>query len=149
MKSSNPRSRQAIRRFGISGLKIFVKASKILLISRLSAYSNSLISLLVSKISAGSIYTVCPVADSSWINPRNARLSAALTGITGLPSRIVISAVLSVQPEFFASTNILCILWSIELCFRLMSLRISASSGDALSGISPLSSMRRFISVNI
>ena len=149
MKSSNPRSRHAMVRFGISGLRIFVKASRILLISRLSAYSNSLISLLVSKISAGSMYTVCPVADSSWMKPRSSRLSAARTGITGRPSRMVISAVLSVQPEFFASTRILCILWSMELCLRLMSRRISASSAEALSGISPLSSMRRFISVKI
>ena len=89
------------------------------------------------------------MADSSWMKPRMARLSLAFTGMTKRPSRMVISDFWSTQPAVFASPIICRIRFSMPPCLRRMLWRISKSSVEALSGISPLSSTSRLASVKM
>ena len=70
--------------------------------SRWYALSRSLMSLLSSNTAAGSMYTVWPVADSSWISPFTRRLCSAMTGSTNRPPRMVGSAPAGTQPSVMA-----------------------------------------------
>ena len=76
----------------VSARIVDVKSFRMRTTSLRSACSRSRISLFVSSISAGSMNTVWPVADSSRINPFSLRLCSARIGSTTRPSRTVGSA---------------------------------------------------------
>ncbi len=69
------------------GLISSANAVSILTVSRRSSSCSSRILLLASTISAGSMYTVLPDADSSCTMPLMRRLFIGGTGITRRPSR--------------------------------------------------------------
>ena len=97
--------------------------------------------MLASITSVGSMYTVCPVADSSMITPRTFLLYSDKTGITTRPSRITGELPSGAMPFSTASRNI----WSTSFLARPDSsfnfFRIRESPVLALSLTPPLSSI--------
>ena len=139
-KSSTPRKLVALRSAGIVGRSWSVSRVSIRMISRFSMYSKSRISLLISRASSGSINTVCPVADSSWIKPRSLRLFSAAIGITILPPRIVIAASSGIRPLARASLNIRSITFLSRPSSYRIWVRINCNSLEALLLSLPFSS---------
>ena len=114
----------------------------ILIISRRSSASSSLIRLLASTTSAGSMNTVLPEADSSCTIPRMRRFRPCVTGITNRPSRMAGVTSLSTKPSLCAERSMPWSVRDMPPSVRASSRRIAASWGEALSFIRPnLSSM--------
>ncbi len=69
-----------------------VSSIRILSISCCSLITSDLISLLVSTTDRGSMNTVAPLADISWIRPGTIDLYSCLTGMTYRSPRMVTTA---------------------------------------------------------
>ena len=98
---------------------------------------------------SGSRYTVCPLADSSWMMPLIFRLCVDCIGNTSLPSLRVTSASGEVQPERLAIFSSWPIIFSLAKALLRTSFLIRASSAEALSRIWPFSSRMRSASRSI
>ena len=126
-----------------------VKEVNIRTISRFSSPSNSLIRLLASTTTSGSIKTVLPVADSSCTIPLIFRLNAGATGIINLPSRIVGETSLSTTPSLCAARKIDCKLREILLIVIVISRLMDCNSEEAESFTFPnLSIMESIFPIN-
>ena len=99
MKSISPRYLAPSSMSGIYGRMKSVNSRRMRRISLCSENLSSFIWLSSSTTSAGSIYAVFPVADSSYMNPAIFFLLAALTGISILPSRTETPVSLSTMPS--------------------------------------------------
>ena len=119
------------------GRMVDVTAVRMRIISRRISLSSSRMVLFASTISAGSMNTVLPVADSSCTMPRILRLYIGDTGITRRPSRTDGATSLSTYPASRADTRMR---RSIPLMLDVvlaMLRRSSSSCGDALSRMLP------------
>ena len=107
------------------------------MISRRSSPSSSRMRLFASTTTSGSMKTVLPLADSSCTIPLIFRLKAGATGIIRRPSRMVGVISLSTTPSDCAARNIDCKLREMPLMVAVISFRICARAGEALSFTRP------------
>ncbi len=122
---------------GISGRNSSVSTVSIRVISRRSSIWSSRTRLLASTISAGSMYTVFPEADSSWTIPEIRRLYIGGTGMTRRPSRIDGVTSLSIYPASTAFDMTRLIMEAMAPDVDDSCERISRNSGEALSRMLP------------
>ena len=137
MKSILARNSYETSIAGICGRISLENSVRILIISLRSSPSSSLILLLASTTSAGSMKTVFPVADSSCTIPLIFLFMPGATGITSLPSRTVGVTSLSTKPSDCACLNIEFRLRDMLPAVDDSSRRIDKSCGEALSLIFP------------
>ena len=145
MKSIVARNSYDCNMSATSGRRMSVNVTSIFIISLRSSLSNSLMRLLASTTSAGSINTVLPEADSSCTIPFIFRLNAGATGITRRPSRMVGVTSFSTSPSFWAVRKIALRLRDIPLETCAISFRMRLSSADALSFMRP--NLSRILSI--
>ena len=145
-KSSSPMHLAPSRSSGTNGRTQSLKSYSMRAISRDSAKCNSLISLVISTISAGSMKVVLPDEDSSYTKPCSFLLLAELTGMSIFPSRMTTDASLSTMPSLCAFFNMMPILLemapSLSLSFRRMSYNSSDAVSLTLPNLSSMESMR-------
>ena len=132
-----PNMRYACNSCGIRGLMLCVTAVKIRITSLRSSVSSSLMRLLASTTSVGSINTVRPVADSSCTIPFILRFMPGAIGMTNLPSRKVGATSWSTSPSLCAVRKMLLSVRETLPSARFNSMRICAKADVALSRICP------------
>ena len=125
------------------GRRLSAMATSSRVTSRRSRICSSRRRLLASTISAGSIKTVLPDADSSWTMPAIRRLLAGATGTTRRPSRTAGVTSGSTHPSCTARAITRRIAPAMTPFIEASERRMSANSGDALSRTLPQRSSRR------
>ena len=128
----------------IIGTNNLVSSDNIFSISMFSSFTNSCISLFISKTDNGSINTVEPAFETSWINPFIDERYSSFTGITKRSLRIVIIGswiYLLYEEECIILFNLFLISCS-KFFFLFL---IEYNSFDALSSIRFSSSMQENI----